>query len=142
MAKFTRTYPQLVVFREKYGDNFYLVESKEAEQKMFLEVLTDRFNQGWYSWFKDYKPYETKPSYTRDDIEKMPNSMESEKKKYLLEISKWERSEKEAQGIRNDYQNIVKAVESKDGSAAEKLIREYSDGEYERFDYENFTHIK
>ena len=42
-------YPQLIVFREKHGDNYYLVESKEAEYKMFLEgykkALKDVLNE-------------------------------------------------------------------------------------------------
>lgn len=142
MVKFTKTYPQLVVFHEKHGDNFYLVESREAESKMFLEVLKDRFSIGWYSWMKNHKPYGMKPPYTKDDIEKMPDSMGSEKKKYLLELSKWEREESESQGINNDYQLILKAIETNDGLIAEKIIREYSDGEYDGFEYESFTHIK
>lgn len=140
--RYSRTYPQLVLFRGKYGDDYYLVESKEAEEKMFLDVLTDRFNTGWYSWMKEHKPYGTKPPYTREDIEKMPESMDKEKSSFLKVISKWEKEEKESTSFRRDSELMEKSVKEKDGKLASDLISEYSEGEYEGFEYCDFTHLK
>lgn len=140
--RYTRTYPQLVVFKGKHSDGFYLVDSKEAEEKMFLEVLTDRFNTGWYSWMKDHKPYGIKPSYSREDIEKMPESMVKEKESFIRDISKWEKEEKQSKIFREDYLSIEKSVREKDGKLASLMISEYSEGDYEGFEYCSFTHIK
>jgi len=41
-----RNYPQLIIFHEKHGDGYYLVESREAEEKMFLQVLEERNQYG------------------------------------------------------------------------------------------------
>ena len=65
-----------------------MVDSAEAEKKMFLQVLKERNQEGWYSWMKDYKPYGESPKYTREDIEKMPPSMEAEKKRLMTEFTK------------------------------------------------------
>ena len=137
-----RVYPQLVVFKEKHGDNYYLLASAEAELKMYLDVLTSRFKENWYSWMKDYKPYGKAPLYTKDDISKMPDIMVDEKKKLLLELIKWEKAEKEASLIRREYASMEKAVETKDGKLAHELISNNSDGEYEGYEYVSFTHIK
>ena len=142
MARYNRTYPQLVVFKEKHGDNFYLVDSKESEEKMFLDVLTDRLNTGWYSWMKEHKPYGKEPSYSREDVEKMPDSMAKEKDSFIKEISKWEKEQKQSSLFKSDYLQIEKSVNEKDGKLASLMIREYSEGEYEGYEYCNFTHIK
>lgn len=139
-----KNYPQLIVFNEKHGDNYFLVESKEAEEKMYLEVLTDRNKYDNYSWMKDYKPYRTDPipTYTKEDIYAMPISMESEKKRLMSEYLKYERSEKEAASIRKSWILIQEAIEKNDGKLAQELIREFSDGEYEGYESVSFTHIK
>lgn len=137
-------YPQLIVFREKHGDSYYLVESKEAEYKMFLEVLTERNQYGWYSWMKDNKPYftGTKPTYTKEDLDKMPESLDSERKKLLSELIRWEKAEKESEKLKNDYRLIQEAIKNSDGKLAYKLLDQYSEDEYSGWSRESYTHIK
>lgn len=129
-----RTYPQLFVFNEKHGDRYIMVHSPEAEEKMFLKVLTERNQQGWYSWMKDYKPYGDAPKYSREDIDKMPESMEFEKKRFMQELTRWEKLEKEADNIRNDWSRIQKAIQKNDGKLAYRLIDTYRDSEYEGYE--------
>jgi len=142
----TRNYPQLIVFNEKHGDNYFLVESKEAEEKMYLDVLTNRNKYGFYSWMKDYKPYrhpnDPVPTYTKEDILSMPDSMEAEKKRLMNEYLRYEKSEKEATKIRQNWIQIQEAIEKKDGKLAYELISDFSDGEYEGYENISFTHIK
>lgn len=141
-----RNYPQLIIFHEKHGDGYYLVESREAEEKMFLQVLEERNQYGWYKWMKDYKPCrhtnDPVPTYTKEDIMAMPDSMETEKKRLLAEFSKWEREEKEAQKIRTDWEKIQKTIQEKNGKMANYLLDEFRDGEYDGFEYVSFEHIK
>lgn len=136
-----RNYPQIFVFNEKHGDRYLMVDSADAEKKMFLQVLKERNEQGWYSWMKEYKPYGESPKYTREDIEKMPSSMELEKKRLMMEFTKWERLEKEASQIRNDWSKIQKAISESNGKMAAYLIDSYSEGEYEGYQRVDFEHI-
>jgi len=137
-----KTYPQIYVFKEKHGDIFYLIESEEAENKMFLEVLSDRKKCGWYDWMKDYIPYEKKPTYIKEDIESMPDSMLEEKKRLLNEYKKYERSEMEAKNIRNKWVKIQESVETKNGELAGRILNSLNGGEYEGFESVSFEHIK
>lgn len=134
-------YPQLFVFREKHGDHYVMVDSKEDEEKMFLKILKERNDDGWYSWMKDHKPYGEAPKYTKEEIDKMPDSMESLKKKLLFEYNKWERLEKEASLIRSDWNKIQKAINNNDGKMAHYLIDSNSDDEYSGYERVWFEHI-
>lgn len=140
----TKNYPQLIVFNEKHGNNYFLVESKEAEEKMYLNVLTERNKYGYYSWMKEYKPYriDPVPTYTKEDIYSMPDSMGAEKKRLMNEYLKYERSEKEAASIRENWIKIQEAIEKNNGKLAHELISEFSDGEYEGYETVSFTYIK
>ena len=62
-------YPRLVVFKEKYGDSYYLVSSKESENKMFFDVLLERYNSKWYDWMKDYTDYSEDYKSIKDIID-------------------------------------------------------------------------
>jgi len=140
----TLKYPQLIVFKEKHADQYYLVESKEAEYRLFLQVLTERNKLDWYSWMEDVRPYFVGPipKYNREDIDKIPESLESEKKKLLSELIRWEKAEKESEEIKKDYKLIQEAIKNSDTELAYKLLNKYSQDEYSGWSRESYTHIK
>lgn len=142
IRKLQSEYPKLYVFHEKHGDNHYLVESLESELKMFLTVLKERNNIGWFNWMKDHKPYSKAPLYSKEDILSMPVSMDREKSRLLSEYLNYEKMEKECQSIRNDWVHIQEAIKNEDGKLAHRILSDLSDGEYEGFESVDFTHIK
>lgn len=47
-----REYPYLLIFKEKHGERYYLVQNESEPRKIYLHVLTERFKSGWYDWMK------------------------------------------------------------------------------------------
>lgn len=137
-----KNYPQIVVFNEKHGDRYFLIESKEAELKMYLDVLKNRNMSGYYTWMMDHKPYGKAPAYTKEDIRLMPASMEEEKKKLLNDLLKYEKEEKESSQIRKDWNKIQESIDKNDGELARELIHEFRSGQYEGFESVSFEHLK
>lgn len=127
----------VVVFKEKHGDRYFVVNSPDALYRASLEVLKERYNNEWYNWMKDHKPYEgtntVRPTYTLAEVNALPESMSNEKEKMTKEINKWAKEDKEAAEIRETFTSIEKAISEKDGQAAYSILSELKDGEYEGF---------
>lgn len=127
----------VVVFKEKHGDRYFVVNSPDALYRVSLEVLKERYNNEWYNWMKDHKPYEgtntVRPTYTLAEVNALPESMSNEKEKMTKEINKWAKEDKEAAEIRETFTSIEKAISEKDGQAAYSILSELKDGEYENF---------
>jgi hypothetical protein len=51
-----------IVFHGKHGDDYYDASTPELRAAAFLEVLTERFHEGWY-----YQPAE--PTFTEEELE-------------------------------------------------------------------------
>lgn len=68
-------FPQLWVFKEKHGDNIYLVHSEEGKQNMFFSVLKERWNRKNYHWMEKDEDF-------KKDFEYIKKVIEKEAKKY------------------------------------------------------------
>ena len=137
-----KEYPRGFVFKEKHGDLYYLVQNEEELNKMWLQVLKDRHQQGYYNWMKDYVPYGLKvPKYTQEEILALPPSMTEEQQKMMLELKKYNASIKEQNNTRNDFIQIEKTLSTNNGKLAYLCLQNFSNGEYEGFEEIGFQKI-
>ncbi len=136
------TYPKIYVFKEKHGEMHYLLGSQEAEDKMFLEVLTQRNGYNYYGWMKDYHPYGVAPSFTLEEIDLLPPSMVHEARKLRSDYNNWQKKEEVGSAYRFNYINVQEAIETQNAGLAKSLLTEFCANEYEGFQQVSFTHFK
>jgi hypothetical protein len=118
--------PRLLVFKEKHGERNFYIPDDATLFKAALKVLTDRFKEGY--WY--YKPEDPPkaPDFTKEQVASMPESMRADATKKLM---------KHAEAMRyyvrevEDYNDAVKAVNTKDGRLAWQSLRNSSGGEYQ-----------
>ena len=126
--------PVLLVFGEKYGDNYFLLRQVEELFAVALKVLSERFSQGWYCEpkfnNKDFK------LLSDDIIKSLSVKMRDE---YLNDKERHERDIREFNEMKKQYSLIKKAIKDKDGELALELLSERKDYEYERFEFINYT---
>ena len=116
---------RILVAKEKYGDRFFDITTNEQLDKVALFILRSRFDEGcWYP-----KPHPPKTlDFSKSDIEKAPASIQAEMKKVLAthrDVVIIYDDEKE------DYDNIVKALDTNDGKLAMRILRNRDGYEYE-----------
>jgi len=123
--------PKLLKFEEKHGDRYYLLTSLEQAKTVYLKVLTERFDEDWYTWMKNYKPYElVKLEFTQKDIDELKDSL-GVKNQLTKQLQDYERKLDEQEETRELYKSIESAVKEKNGVKAESILRDLKDGEYE-----------
>jgi 5-hydroxyisourate hydrolase-like protein (transthyretin family) len=127
--------PVILKFKEKHGDRHYVPKTPDEVYRIFLEVLEDRNDQGWYSWYKDMKNDTPKPKYTRSEVNGLPESMEKVKPTLIKEIENWEAAEKVTKEFHELGAKIAKAIADKDGRLAYEIIENNREGEYEGFEF-------
>jgi hypothetical protein len=60
------------------------------------------------------------------------------RKSALREVASYQRQIREYQGLKESWDNIHKAVKEKEGRLAWRVLRDYSDGEYQRVSLEKY----
>lgn len=137
--------PVIIKFNEKHGDRFYLARSEEEAKGIYFLVLKERFDQKYYSYMKDYIPYQmknlTKPEYTIEDINTMTISgissiqdFEELKKRMKERVHLYYKLEKDQIETREKYFEIEKVLEQIDGVGAYNILSDFKEGEYEGFE--------
>lgn len=127
-------YPQIVKFSEKHGDWYYLLKDAEHSKKTALHILKTRYEEGWYDWMKDSKPYQKKPEFTQADIDGLGEKLANTKKTMQNELDIYLKSEKVCEKDRSNYEKIKIALENQQGNTAWNLLQKFADGEYESFE--------
>lgn len=51
MKRRARQYPQVIVFKEKHGDRYFLAHSEDEFYGAFMQVFVERYTAGY--WFGD-----------------------------------------------------------------------------------------
>ena len=127
--------PSLLVLHEKHGDLYFHVPDEEALFKVALDIVAKRLRAG--HWYLDPKDYEPKPpSVTKEQAEALPEG--PVRKAALDELSSHARQVSEYRWIKEGWDTIHKAVEEKDGRLAWRVLRDHSDGEYQRVSIERY----
>jgi len=122
--------PGVLVCYEKHATVLYWAVTQEQLYKHALDILTDRFQNGWY-----YSPEldNSDPEIPYHQIDEMPEG--SIKKAAITAYRNWQRRKKQNIDARDDYKAIKYTVESsKDGEEAWFWLRNMNDGEYERIE--------
>lgn len=128
--------PSLIICHEKHGDIYFHVKDEEAVFRVALDIVTKRLRAG--HWYVDPKDYEPKnPSMTKEQAEALPEG--PVKKAALQEHTSHKRAVQEYLGLKETWELIHKAVNEKDGRSAWQVLRDYSDGEYQRVSVERYS---
>ena len=127
-------YPRVLVFREKYGNRYFLIKSKEDFEKAALKVVKDRINYGFI-----YEPeaLDTSNLVSEETLNKLIETVPKDSSLYK-DIKKNISKQKQDMEINKEelaqYNRAKLAVDSNSGKIALGVIRERSDYEYEGWD--------
>lgn len=127
--------PSLLICHEKHGDLHFHVPDEDAVFHTALDIVTKRLKAGhWYVNPKDYEP--KNPGMTKEQAEALPEG--PIRKAALQEIASHQRQIREYEGFKESWDAIHKAISEKDGRLAWQVLRDYSDGEYQRVSIERY----
>ena len=127
MAEYDANKRYVLFAREKSGERFLDATTEEAFHRSAVKLLRGRLEEGGYEYLKSDGL--KKPDLTKEQVAELP---EGEVKKTA------QRQRKDyCQALRENSENdrlheeIVEAVEKKDGSDAWDALKRCSDGEYD-----------
>ena len=130
---------RLMVFHQKHGDRYFLISVDDDINKSSFKILKENFESGLYSWMKNYNySSHKKPEYSIEEINNLPDSMESVKKELLTKYKHWNKEQKECEVYRKCYEDIVLAIDKQDYAKSYDIINQLKDGEYNSFSFEDF----
>ncbi len=146
-------YPFILVLHEKWGDAFYLMEDVQDIQKFAMELLTSRFEAGYY-----YKPDPVADTFegyfmavhnmTVSAAENLATNFNDTVKignrAPAAEIASMKSAYIYARAEDTEYEELQKAFEEKDAKLAWKVLynRSSSGYEYESFSLERIENLK
>lgn len=119
----------ILVFNEKHGDRHYVVRTNADLEKIALDIVLERKEQGWY-----YKPEKKEfgKLLTKEEIEALPTeSLQAAAKKEMRELVsniKYYKEEWE------NWNLLERVVEKQSGELALSFLDSRRDGEYERYE--------
>jgi hypothetical protein len=119
--------PGVLVVSEKHGTSYYWALTQEQKHAQALEILTERFENGWYYC---PEPAPTNPELTCAQIEKLPVGETQQAAKKVFH--RWKRNWEQTEQARDQYKLMQEAIEKKDGYLAWVLLEERYDNEYEK----------
>ena len=125
--------PGVLVVKEKHGTAYFHAPDEETLHKVALLILTGRHKAGWY-----YAPEKPKaPDYTNEaEILKLRGEIQrsaaAKLRQYVGALAQFEYESER-------FKDIQKAIETKDGALAWKILRERSDYEYEQVTLEYYA---
>lgn len=125
-----KTWPQLIVVKEKHDNGYYLVNDVEAVWRWALAILKERLDQRWY-----YKPDEPKlrEEVPDDVMDKLPESL---RKKAKDDKQSNKSNMKRYQRDMEVWNDIHTALTEQNGALAFKVLDDRKDHEYEGFTFE------
>lgn len=128
----------VLVTKEKHGDYYYHCPTQEALYVAALQILTERFNEGY--WYP--KPEEPVP--VDDETEKTVLLIPDEviRKRALAEVRITKRRNQECIKALQDYQSIEHAVKEKNGREAWACLQDSRDYEYEGLSLKRYEEVE
>lgn len=145
--KVERSYPQIIIAKEKHGTNYYVANSENGMENIALKLLKNRFEQDFFynpnfsktfeEFFKektgvdieDFKKKEdvlTKEEFANLNINNSGRTFSEIKKDYKSLISR-----------QKEYDFVVKIIDEENGKSAFSILLSRNDYEYEGFEYES-----
>lgn len=124
-----------MVLHEKHGELHFHIPDEATLFRVALDIVAKRLKAGhWYIDPKDYVPKD--PGMTKEQAEALPEG--PIKRAALQEVVSYQRRLSEYHGFKESWDDIQKAVKEKDGKLAWRVLRDYSDGEYQRVSLEGY----
>jgi hypothetical protein len=122
---------KILIFREKHGSRYFDASTDELICKAALKVLTERLEDGY--WYYEPEPPNKGGILTPNQIATLPTAalVNQETDKLIRYNQDFRQYEYDLQ----EFRDIKKSVETKDGLTAYKILRSRSCDEYE---YETF----
>ena len=118
---------KILICRDKHSDNIYSVPTLTELYKVALHILEYRFENGYFQKTTLPKPLD----YTKEDIEKMPESFRKEATEKLKSNERYIQSARE---VNREYDNAKNALKNNNGSESWEIIRSRNDNEYEQIE--------
>lgn len=120
---------RILIFREKYGNEHYIVRAPEDFEKVCISKVKERNDERWYSHLDSQKEPQ-KPSFTKDNISTLPVELQPEATKtwnnYVRDMKTWK-----------EFQSLVQLRDkalSGNGPSASEFIQLMNSGEYEGYE--------
>lgn len=132
MAMASKTWPQLLVLKDKHEDSYYLVNDVDALWRTALAILEKRIKDRYIQ--EPYALRENQVEEVSDDIiDKLPDAMRAKayKDKAYNQKAKTRHDRDVAQ-----WADIQKALKDGNGVLAYEVLRDRKDAEYEGFSFE------
>jgi hypothetical protein len=121
----------LIVFKEKHGNRYFRLASKEDLSGAALTILKERLKNIYI--YKSKGPVEL--DFTIDDVENMPPSL---KESAMSKLKDYNRRISEAEKDNEDYYLSQYAIENNDGEIAWYVLMCRVDYEYEGYSLQKF----
>jgi hypothetical protein len=115
---------KILICGDKYSNDIYSVPTVRDLHKVALHILEYRFENGYFQKSTLPKPLD----YTKEDIEKMPESFRKDVTEKLKSNERYIQSAKE---VNREYEYAETAIKENDGQTAWEIIRTRNN-EYEK----------
>jgi hypothetical protein len=131
-GRFANTkWPQLLVLKEKHGDDYFLINDIEALWRASLKILKERRDEHWYY---EPTPPQLKEEVADDIMDKLPDSL---RKKAKDDKHSNKSNLKRFQKDLDIWNDIQRAITEQNGALAYKILDDRRDHEYEGLNFEN-----
>jgi hypothetical protein len=134
--KKVKNYPVFYKREGKHGDDYFQCNSKEGENELFFELVKQESQD--YEWMNNYVPYNPipKPDFTKEDIQKMPLSLQPQ---VIKTLQNYNNQQKEILRYKKDYETIKNCTKE---NARSVHFNMFQDNEYSRIEEINFEIYK
>lgn len=127
--------PMVLILHEKHGELHFHVPDETALFKFSLDIVTKRLRAGfWYPDPKDYVPQD--PGMTKEQAEALPPG--PIRNSAMSAVSAYRTALNTHRSVVEGWETVQKSVKEKDGKLAWRVLRDYSDGEYQRVSLEKY----
>lgn len=132
--------PSLLVLNEKHGDRYFHVEDDAALFRAALTVVLQRYKEGyWYANPMDCDQPKN-PGMTMEQAKTLPDG--PIRVAAVAAVNQYRQACREVDDLTDTWNIIQKAVNDRDGRLAWQVLRDYSDGEYQRVSIEPYSKIE
>ena len=128
----SNTANRLIVFAEKHGRRFFLVDTAEKLSAVALKILRGRYREGWF----EEPEVPTKPAEMLLTVEQLAllsndarKRAEGTKREYERELGVFTRET-------DAHRRLRRAIDSGDGELAVRVLAGRKEYEYEGWDFE------
>lgn len=133
--------PILIHCDEKHSEFNYVARTPEEAADVYLSILDRRKENMAYEWMRLVEMSTEKPEFTIEEVEALPESMKTEKRKMTERLKAYQRDFNQVEDNRRTYDLIIKALKDTDPYLAKTLLNRLSRNEYGGIEVLHFDEI-